>query len=178
MCSIAQVRPWGTTMETDQLTRVGVLSDTHLRGVTRDLEEIWTKYLADADLILHAGDVVCVEVVRFLQQSPFHGVHGNMDPPEVRELLPSHKTIEIENLRVGITHGLGAPEGLEKRVVEDFKDVDLIVFGHSHSPIDHVKHGVRFFNPGTATGPIRYGSNSIGILDFGDDRVIGRIIIV
>lgn len=157
------------------MTRVVVLSDTHLREVTRDLEELYIGFLADADLILHAGDVVCEEVVHFLQRMPFHGVHGNMDPPEVRELLPSHKVIEINQVRVGMTHGSGAPEGLEERILADFDGVDLIVYGHSHRPGDQVLGGVRFFNPGTASGQARYGSNTIGLLEFGE-AVTGRIV--
>lgn len=161
--------------EISSLTRVAVLSDTHLREVTRDLEELYTGFLAAADLIIHAGDVVCDEVVRFLQRMPFHGVYGNMDPPEVREMLPSHKVVEINKVRIGITHGSGAPEGLEERILADFDGVDLIVYGHSHRPVDRVLRGVRFFNPGTASGQARYGSNTIGLLEFGES-VAGRII--
>ena len=159
------------------MTTVAVLSDTHLSRVTGDIEEIYDRFLVDADLILHAGDVVCEEVVRFLHRAPFHGVHGNMDPPAVREMLPSHKVIKIGSVRVGLTHGRGAPDGLEERILEDFDGVDLIVYGHSHRPADHVRQGVRFFNPGTATGQVRYGPNTIGLLEFGD-RITGRIITV
>ncbi len=156
------------------MKRVGVLSDTHLIRVTRELQDICGRFFSDVDLILHAGDVVCEEVVRFLSQIPFHGVHGNVDPVEVRRLLPSHKIIEINKKRVGLTHGRGAPEGIEERILEDFEEVDLIVYGHLHRPVDHVNHGVRFFNPGTATGQARHGLRTIGLLEF-DGGITGRI---
>ena len=160
------------------MTKVAVLSDTHLNTVTAEFEGLWRKFCVDADLVLHAGDVVCEEVVRFMSQAYFHGVHGNMDPPEVRSMLPSQKVIEIEGMLVGLAHGRGSPEGLEERILEDFDQVDMIVYGHSHLPVDHVKYGVRFFNPGTATGLCRSGENTIGLLEFGDNGVTGRIISV
>lgn len=160
------------------MTRVAVLSDTHLNRVTVGFEELWKRFVIDADIVLHAGDVICEDVVHFMRQKAFHGVHGNMDSPGVREMLPSHKVIDIEGVSVGLTHGGGAPEGLEERILKDFYQVDLIVYGHSHIPIDHVKHGVRFFNPGTATGPVRNGRNTVGRLEFADNGVTGRIISV
>jgi putative phosphoesterase len=60
--------------------KIGVLSDTHLNHVTNELKEIYDRYLSDTDLILHAGDIVSIEVVDFLSRNKFHGVHGNMDP--------------------------------------------------------------------------------------------------
>jgi uncharacterized protein len=161
----------GKNGEIDTLTRVAVLSDTHLLTVTVHFKELWDKFFLDADIVLHAGDVVCDDLVHFMSRKVFHGVHGNMDSPRVRELLPSHKVIEIEGVLVGLTHGRGAPEGLEERLRQDFDLVDLIVYGHSHIPVDHVRYGVRFFNPGTATGPVRNG-----LLEFGNHGVRGRIV--
>ncbi len=157
------------------MTKVAVLSDTHLKKVTPEFKKMWERYFVGADLVLHAGDIVCEELVFFMQRMPFHGVHGNMDPPVVRAMLPSHDVIEIDGTKVGLTHGRGAPEGLEERIIEDFDNVDLIVYGHSHVPVDHVKYGVRFFNPGTATGPSRCGQNTIGLLEFENGEVRGRL---
>jgi len=166
----------GENAEADALTRVAVLSDTHLRTVTVFFEELWRKFFTNVDIVLHAGDVTCEEVVRFMQQKVFHGVRGNMDSPGVREMLPSHEVINIEGVLVGLTHGRGAPEGLEERILKDFDQVDMVVYGHSHIPVDHVRNGVRFFNPGTATGPARNGQNTVGLLEFGDNGVTGRIV--
>jgi hypothetical protein len=144
--------------------------------VTVDFEELWERFAVDADIVLHAGDITCEEVVHFMRKKVFHGVHGNMDSPGVRQMLPSHEVIDIEGVVVGLTHGRGAPEGLEERILKDFDQVDMIVYGHSHIPVDHFNHGMRFFNPGTATGPARNGRNTVGLLEFGDDGVKGRII--
>jgi putative phosphoesterase len=148
--------------------RVGVLSDTHLHAVTEELTTIHQRHLAEADLVLHAGDVVCADVVDFLSNGDFHGVHGNMDPPEVKEGLPRKMVIQLGPYRVGLIHGWGGEAGIEERIRREFQDVDVIVYGHSHRPANHVHDGVLFFNPGTATGYSRDGIHSIGILRLGE----------
>ncbi len=145
--------------------RVGVISDTHLNGVTRELEALFEDHLAEADVILHAGDVVSCEVIEFLQQKPFYGVSGNMDPPDVRAALPGSCEIDLGSYRVGLIHGWGAAEGLEERVWDRFSNVDVIVYGHSHRPAVTTLGGVILFNPGTALGFSRDGKRSIGILE-------------
>jgi uncharacterized protein len=157
--------------------RIGVLSDTHLHSVTPLLRRIHKEYLSDVDAVFHAGDVVSVEVVKFLDHGAFYGVHGNMDPPDVRDLLPPVRIIELAGRRIGLTHGGGSPSGLEERVIQQFPDVDVIVYGHSHRPVNHIRNGILCFNPGTATGFSRNGEHTIGILELGD-TLRGRIVVV
>jgi len=158
-------------------TKIGVISDTHLRRVTGEIKAIYEHYLADKDLILHAGDIVSMEIVDFLGSKDFLGVHGNMDPPEVRELLPRKRVIEVGSCRVGLIHGGGPSSGLEDRVWGEFQRVDAIVYGHSHRAANHLREGVLFFNPGTATGFSHANVHSIGILEI-DDAIRGEIIIL
>ncbi len=155
--------------------KAGVVSDTHLRGITDDFQWIVNTYLSDVDMILHAGDIVSVNVVEFLNNGSFHGVCGNMDPPEMRALLPDRQVLTIGKHRVGLIHGWGSPEGLEERIRPVFQNVDVIVYGHSHKAVNHLKDGILFFNPGTATGYSASGVHSIGILEFGE-TVSGTII--
>ena len=155
--------------------KVGVLSDTHLRTVTVELKEIYKRQLADIDLLLHAGDVVSTEILEFLSKKKFHGVHGNMDPLEVRAALPRKRIIEIGPFRVGLIHGWGAASGLEERIVSEFQGVDVIIYGHSHRPVNHLKGGVLFFNPGTATGFSSEGRHTMGFLEV-DDMIRGEIV--
>ena len=54
-----------------RIYEIGVISDTHLNGVTRELEDIFENYLYDMDAILHAGDHVTIEVVEFLEKMNF-----------------------------------------------------------------------------------------------------------
>jgi len=155
--------------------KIGVLSDTHLVQVTKEFFDVYNTYLSDVDMIIHAGDVVSPDIVDFLEKNVFHGVQGNMDPLEVKALLPEKKIVEVGHYRLGIIHGWGAASGLEERILPFFPNVDVIIYGHSHIPVNHIREGVLMFNPGTATGYCKNGFNSIGILEV-SETVEGRII--
>ena len=155
--------------------KIGVLSDTHLNRVTKDLENLYEHYLSDVDIILHAGDYVSTEIVEFLNRDNFHGVHGNMDPIDVREMLPEKKVIELGSYRLALIHGWGSPKGLEERIRPEFRDVDAIIYGHSHRAANHIKEGVLLFNPGSAIGYNPSSPHSIGFLEIGD-TIEGRIV--
>jgi putative phosphoesterase len=68
-------------------------------------------------------------------------------------MLPAKEIVEIENKRIGITHGSGAPWGIERRVRKMFESnrIDIIIYGHSHRSQNKVIDGILFFNPGKAT---------------------------
>jgi putative phosphoesterase len=155
--------------------RIGVLSDTHLHRVSRDLREILDHHLSQVDVLFHVGDYTSPVVLEFLSSKNFHGVHGNMDPMDIRAVLPEKKIVEISGFRFGLIHGWGSSAGLEEKVLGQFTDVDVIVYGHSHKPMNEVVQGVLLFNPGTASGYSSYGVHSIGILECGD-TVKGEII--
>ena len=155
--------------------KIGVLSDTHLHRLTEEFIAIYDRYLSHMDMILHAGDVVSPDVIHFLRSGDFHGVHGNMDPIEVRQLLPDKKVIKIAGYTVGLVHGWGRGDDLEDRILPLFQDVDVIVYGHSHIAANHRRDGVLLFNPGTATGYSASGLYSLGVLELGDE-IRGEII--
>jgi putative phosphoesterase len=155
--------------------RIGVLSDTHLHRVSRDLREILDHHLSQVDVLFHVGDYTSPVVMEFLSSKNFHGVYGNMDPLGIRAVLPEKKIVELGGFRFGLIHGWGSSAGLEEKVLGQFTDVDVIVYGHSHKPMNDVVQGVLLFNPGTASGYSSYGVHSIGILECGD-TVKGEII--
>lgn len=155
--------------------RIGVLSDTHLHRVSRDLREIMDHHLSQVDVLFHVGDYTSPVVMEFLSSKNFHGVHGNMDPVGIRAVLPEKKIVELGGFRFGLIHGWGSAAGLEEKVLGQFTDVDVIVYGHSHKPVNDMVQGILLFNPGTASGYSSSGVHSIGILECGD-TVKGEII--
>jgi putative phosphoesterase len=157
--------------------KIGVLSDTHLHRLTRDFRDILDQFLWDVDLIFHVGDFVSPEIVEFLSRKDFHGVHGNMDPIEVKEVLPEKKVVQLGHHKVGLIHGFGPSRGLEERIRAEFRDVDVIVYGHSHRAANYVKEGILLFNPGTATGFSFSRNHSLGILEVGE-TIRGEIILI
>jgi putative phosphoesterase len=76
---------------------------------------------------------------------------------------------------LGLIHGWGAASGLEERIMTEFQAVDVIVYGHTHIAANHVREGIVFFNPGTATGYSSSGLHSIGVLEL-DQAIHGNII--
>jgi putative phosphoesterase len=155
--------------------RIGVLSDTHIHRVSKDFKDLLDHRFSEVDVLFHVGDYTAPVVVDFLGSRNFHGVYGNMDPIEIRAVLPEKKIVQIGNFRFGLIHGWGSPLGLEERVLSQFTDVDVIVYGHSHKAMNEIVHGVLLFNPGTASGYSSSGVHSIGILECGD-TVQGEIV--
>jgi uncharacterized protein len=128
--------------------RVGLISDTHGR-VRPEVFEVFEH----VDLILHAGDVggpgVLVELAAI---APVRAVAGNVDP--VDGGLPSTLDIELEGVRVHVSHGheVGAPTPLRMAARSE---ADIIVFGHTHKPLVQRVGKSLVVNPGAA-GPARF----------------------
>jgi uncharacterized protein len=152
--------------------RIVVLSDTHVESGMGKLPPQIYKALNDADLIIHAGDIVSLDVVTELKgYAPVEAVSGNMDPWSVAGTLPNVKVIEVEGYRIGIAHGIGAPAGLAERVQAHFPPgtVDVIVFGHSHQPMVEQRGDVLFVNPGSPTDKRWAPYNSYAIIKIDGD---------
>ena len=148
--------------------RIGVVSDTHVTSFAEVPDRILVA-LAEVDLIIHAGDFVTKDVFDGLKRlGEVKAVWGNMDSNELKRILPEKELLLIEEKRIGITHGSGGPYGIEDRVSRMFKDVDVIIYGHSHQAKNEIKEGILFFNPGGAR-------NSFGILTVGKE-VKGEIV--
>jgi uncharacterized protein len=146
--------------------RIGVISDTHIPIVCDDLPLKLKQYFKGVDMILHAGDLVdyCV-IDQLLAYCPkVEAVCGNMDSPQLQTKLPTKKIIQAGKYTIGLTHGWGPPQNIADRVAKEFKNVDIIVFGHSHKPMNEKKNGILFFNPGSATDKIN-SNGTIGILE-------------
>lgn len=158
--------------------KIGVISDTHLRGPDDRLLAIVRKHFHDAGMILHAGDLVELAVLEAFGDRDVIAVCGNMDPPRVGEEIPYKRVIEVGRFRIGLIHGWGSPVGLEDRLLLEFERVDCIVYGHSHCPANRVRDGILFFNPGSACDRRHASSTSVGLLEVGPDAIEGRIIAV
>ncbi len=160
------------------VTRVGVLSDTHLTDCIEAqlfLEELVATKLAPVDLIIHAGDLVAPGLLDVFRDCPVHAVRGNMDPASPG--LPFKKTFVVGGFTIGLIHGWGPPEGLEGRILGEFSHVrlDCLVHGHSHVASCFRHDGILFFNPGSATDRRRMPFHSVGLLEI-DTEIRGKII--
>ena len=147
--------------------KIGVLSDTHIH-LAEEIPQGIVRAFSNVDLIVHAGDFVDVAVLERLKRlGEVKAVYGNMDSMELRSLLPEKELLVAGGKKIGITHGWGGPEGIERKIRARFDDVDIIIYGHSHRAKIERIGDVLFFNPGP-------GFHSFGILTI-EEEVKGEI---
>lgn len=159
--------------------RVVVLSDTHSPRRWKVCPPAVAEHLDGADLILHGGDVCTVDVLELLSGwGPVHAVMGNNDLPEVADWgAPETLELDLDGVRVGMIHDSGPTTGRVPRMRRRFPDADLVVYGHSHIPMDLTEDGLRVFNPGSPTDRRRQPHGTLGVLDISDGRLIDAKII-
>jgi uncharacterized protein len=146
--------------------RVVVISDTHAPRFWKGCPLGVARHLAEADLILHAGDVCIAPVLDELAAfAPVRVVLGNNDGPDVAAWgAPETLEFELAGLSVAMIHDSGARAGRLARMRRRFPGADLVVFGHSHIPLDEVDDGLRIFNPGSPTDKRRQPYGTLGVL--------------
>jgi len=155
--------------------KIGVLSDTHLKEPTSEFRGMIETHFRGVDKILHAGDFVDWKIAEYLSsQKELIAVCGNMDSYDIRKAFAQKTIIVIDAFKIGLTHGGGAPFGIESRVREEFDDVDVIVYGHTHTPANHWVKNILFFNPGSPTRSF-IRQVTLGILHV-EEKIEGEII--
>ncbi|HVM39925.1 MAG TPA: metallophosphoesterase family protein [Acidimicrobiia bacterium] len=160
--------------------RAVVLSDTHIRtGGRRRLPGPVVEALADADVVLHAGDVLDADVLDALAESaPVHAVLGNNDDGLVGR-LPERLEVTLAGVKVGMVHDSGSAKGREARMRRWFPDADVVVFGHSHIPWDAPgEDGQWLFNPGSPTDRRPQPNHTFGLLEFEEGQLVDHRIVV
>ena len=158
--------------------KIGVISDTHIPEKSDYLPATILDAFRSVDMIVHAGDMVGLGVIAELEKvcPKVIGVSGNMDDAAVREKYPVKQVLNIGGLKIGVMHGWGAPSSLIDILKNAFKvdNCDVIIFGHSHKPMNESIGGTLFFNPGSATDEAA-PSNSYGIIEI-NSGINARII--
>lgn len=157
---------------------VFVISDTHIPDRMNGLPKEFLNRVRKDDIILHAGDLVALNVVRKLEATAkTYAICGNMDDSEVRDHLPKSRIIQLGDFKIGMSHGSGPPIGLAEKIYNNFREKpDAIVFGHSHTPYNRKIDSTLMFNPGSLSGNMMSISGSYGILHIEDENIWGEII--
>jgi putative phosphoesterase len=162
------------------VTDIVVLSDTHMRpGLNRHLPRGVYAALEHADLILHAGDVVTGDLLDELGgYAPTLAVLGNNDAA-LAGRLPEERLFTVDGLSIAMLHDSGARQGRERRLRRRFPTADLVVFGHSHDPLDGPGlDGQWLFNPGSPTERRRQPEHTFGRLRVEDGHLVEHRIVV
>ena len=155
--------------------KIGVISDTHLKSPDSDFKKIIDFYFKDVEKIFHLGDFTDFSIAEYLSGlKELVAVAGNMDPSNIQKSFPKKRIFELYGFKIGLIHGDGPPFGIESRIKEQFDEVDMIVYGHTHTPSNHKVKDIYFFNPGSLTRSF-IDKGTLGIL-YIEDKVKGEII--
>ena len=161
-------------------TRIVIISDTHLYRWDEVHPDIRAA-VRDADIAVHCGDIVRQDVVDGMRAEAARAVivHGNSDPPDLRNSLPYTEVLEVDGFRIGVTHpAWGGPEFPLEELLPDFPEaVDAILFGHFHETVNEVRDGVLFLNPGQAYKSFMVPA-TIAVLTIADGRMTPEIVTV
>ena len=161
------------------MIRIGIISDTHISGKNiAKLSKVLDVIADGYDMMVHTGDFTSFDAAAILEESiniPLIGVTGNMDNAEIHCHFPYKRSFNVEDFKIGVIHGWGAPHDLKERIDKTFEDENVIIFGHTHIPCDEYYNNRRFLNPGSVTQGRNGLGNSMGILEIHGNNAAFKI---
>jgi putative phosphoesterase len=135
------------------------------------------RLLEEADVVLHAGDVVAASVLDdLLSLGPVEAVVGNMDDDVLRATLPERRVVEVDAVRIGMVHDAGPRIGREDRLRAAFPGCAAIVYGHTHVPQLQYQNDVWIVNPGSPTERRSSPSHSMALFRVSEDALEPQLI--
>ena len=160
--------------------RVVVLSDTHSPRFWKGCPPDVARHLEGAELILHAGDVCTADVLDELARvRPGPGGAGQQRRAGRGGLgsTGNARSWTWTGWRWAMIHDSGPAAGRVARLRRRFPAADLVVFGHSHIPMDVAESGLRIFNPGSPTDKRRQPYRTLGLLRIESGALVERRIV-
>lgn len=164
--------------------RAGLVSDTHVPEAAPRLPPQVLEAFAGVDCILHAGDIHDLSVIDALSAvAPTFAARGNGDDGSGgRPVQPADPRLRegwlltLAGLRVGLAHTVPVPDVGEwtlERAMERYcgrSDLDVMVFGDTHTEWREVVRGVLCVNPGSPTLPRNHSARlgTVAFLDIAD----------
>ena len=172
------------------MTRIGLLSDTHIPVDAKLLPGQIKEIFRDVDLILHAGDIyetsVLDELDRIALVLAAEGDDDGYDIISDRRVKKKH-ILTVDGVNISISHsepGLGpwsvfpdSKENLEEASFKYNNVADIMVFGHSHRPKVQNRGNYLFVNPGSPTFPYyMHRLGTVALLTVSSGEVEVRIV--
>jgi len=156
---------------------VGVVSDTHNNiNNIENIINIFNK--EEVNLVIHTGDISKPETLRLFSRlnCPMMGVFGNNDRIEkgLKEVCDECNfnfqdppfSLTLEDKKIVVFH---EPELIDK-FIEQHKDVQLIIHGHTHRYREETLNDIVFFNPGESSGSTK-GKNALGVINLNSLKI-------
>lgn len=142
--------------------RIMIVSDTHGRHGNLDVA---LEREGKIDMLLHMGDVEDGEdYIEAVAECPVHMLAGNND---FFSYLPGEKEIKIGKYRVFMTHGHGYYVSMNTQRLRReaaARDVQIVMFGHTHKPYLDLDGEVVVLNPGSISYPRQEGRQGTYIM--------------
>lgn len=171
--------------------KIGVISDTH--GCFTTWKKVYEQYFYNADLIIHAGDVLYHGPRNVIPEeynpkalaeelnrckAPIVAAAGNCDA-EVDGMvlnIPIHSPyayLFINQYRIIVNHGQHLDEKAQTELAQRFQTA-LFITGHTHIPVLRKdSNGVLYLNPGSpGMSKTTNGHGSIALLEDQNVRII------
>lgn len=159
---------------------VGLISDTHVPVRAKCLPRGVLNVFESVDFIIHAGDLVQLEVIDELEQlAPVLAVHGNMDGPDVSGALPKLNSLRVFDWKIGVMHDPSTSSGMRKmREITKQNGFHVFVYGHTHNPTIRWEGKTLYINPGSPTNPVPpfLTRASVGLLRITKDTIAPEIV--
>lgn len=131
--------------------KVLIVSDSHKANL--NIEKALDKE-GPVDMIIHCGDIEGAEdYLEEYANCPLYAVAGNND---FFSKLNSEIIVNIANYRAMVTHGhyYYVSMGVSRLVEEaKRKEVDIVMYGHTHKPHIEIVDGIMVINPGSISYP-------------------------
>ena len=166
--------------------RVGIISDTHLPGMIRRLDELGPEigdFLSSVELILHSGDIVSWSVLDWCEQfAPVVAARGNHDGEGDPRVAPT-QFLELAGWRIGMIHELWPESAPVQTLREHFfggAELDIMVAGDTHVERLEYREETLILNSGSAVLPrnreTRLGT--VGLLELEPGRLRAEIVVL
>lgn len=131
--------------------KVLIVSDTHRRN--EKYIEVLDR-VAPVDMVVHCGDIEGSEyLIAEAAGCPVQMVIGNND---FFSDLPREKEFFIGKYKVWLTHGHNYYVSMGNEILKRearSREVDIVMYGHTHKPVIDIEHGLTAVNPGSLTYP-------------------------
>lgn len=174
--------------------RVGLISDTHVPHVAKELPPAVLDLFAGVNLILHAGDIYSATVLDALERiAPVYAALGDDDYVKRDRRVMERHVLELAGQTVLLTHvgpfrfsaGEWLPRGGWLEEADSVPAPQIVVFGHEHRAFLWRENGTLYVNPGSPSlqndhgspyKPYRRGPGSVALLEVGDGGAEARIL--
>jgi putative phosphoesterase len=154
---------------------ISVIADTHIKAPGKDLPQVAYEWIRKSDAVIHAGDLVNSIILDRLNSCvpAVYAVLGNND---YGVKLPLFLEIQLENVPIAVIHDSGPRDGRRKRMLKQFPNARIVVYGHSHIPDCSDEDGLLLLNPGSPTDKRRQPVHTMGLLRLNDGDFVAEIV--